>query len=218
MKTKIAIVALLCAFNINARADKVSGSFDASYASDYYFRGAELGTNSLQATVGANAGVGGVDVFANFFTNQTTGTNTANTDILTVGAGKSFADGLLGLYGGVVNVDHDGADAMLDGFVAIKLETVLSPAVTVYRNTDDDLYSVEGSVSYKIESEIADLTLTVAGGSTEVTSTTTRKYAGATAKLSRTYGAATPHLCLSVIDADDSARDTMLRAGVTFKF
>lgn len=211
-------MALLCAFNINASADKVSGSLDASYASDYYFRGAELGTNSLQASVGANTAVGSVDVFANYFTNQTTGTNTANTDIITVGGGKSFADGLLGLYGGVINIDHDGTGSVLDAFASVKLNAILSPAVTVYRNTDDDLYTVEGSVSYTLKSDIADLTLSAEAGSTELTSTTTRKYAGGTAKLSRTYGAATPHLCLSVIDADDSARDTMLRAGVTFKF
>jgi hypothetical protein len=218
MKTQIAIVALLSVFNINASADKVSGSLDVSHTSDYYFRGSELGTNSLQASVGANTSVNGVDLFANVFTNQTTASGSANTDILTVGGGKSFADGLLSLYTGVVNVDHDGSDSVLDAFISVKLDTALSPAVTVYRNTDDELYTVEGSVSYTIKSEIADLRLSVEAGTTDVTSSTNRDYAGATAKLSRTYGAVTPHLCLSVVDADDSARDTIVRAGLTFKF
>ena len=218
MKTKIAIVALLCAFNINASASKVNGSLDVSHTSDYYFRGAELGADSLQASVGVNAGIGGLDVFANYFTNQTTGDNTANTDVMTIGAGKSFADGLLSLYGGVVNLDNDATGDTLDGFVSAKVETFLSPALTVYRNTDDALYTVEGSVSYTIESEIADLKLSVEAGTTDVTSSTTRDYVGGTAKLSRSFGAVTPHLCLSVIDADDSARDTIVKAGLTFKF
>lgn len=218
MKTKIAIVALLCAFNINASAGKVNGSLDVSHTSDYYFRGAELGADSLQASVGANTTVGGLDVFANYFTNQTTGDNTANTDVVTVGTGKSFADGLLSLYGGVVNLDNDTSGSTLDAFVSAKLGTVLSPAVTVYRNTDAALYTVEGSVSYTIETDIVDLKLSVEAGTTDVTSSTTRDYAGATAKLSRTFGAVTPHLCLSVIDADDSARDSIVKAGLTFKF
>lgn len=218
MKTKIAIVALLCAFNINASASKASGSLDVSHTSDYYFRGAELSTNSLQATAGANAVVNGVDVFANFFTNQPTGAAENNTDILTVGGGKSFADGLLSLYAGVVNVDHDGSDSVLDAFVSVKLESALSPAVTFYRNTDEELYTVEGSVSYTIKSTIADLRLSVEAGTTDVTTATSRDYAGATAKLSRSFGAVTPHLCLSVVDADDSARDTIVKAGLTFKF
>lgn len=218
MKTKIAIVALLSVFNINASADKVKGNLDVSYASDYYFRGAELGADSLQATVGANANVSGLDLFASYFTNNTTGDNTANTDIMTIGGGKSFADGLLNLYGGVVNLDTDGADSVLDAFVSVKIETALSPSLTVYRNTDDELYTVEGAVSYTIESEIADLKLSVEAGTTDVTESTSRDYVGATAKLSRTYGAVTPHLCLSVVDADDSARDTIIRGGLTFKF
>ena len=218
MKTKIAIVALLSVFNINASADKVNGSLDVSYASDYYFRGAELGADSLQAAVGANTVVNGFDVFGNFFTNDTTGSGTANTDILTVGGGKSFGDGLLSLYGGVVNVDQDGAESMLDGFISAKFDTLLSPAVTVYRNTDDDLYTVEGAVSYKIKSELANLKLSVEAGTTDVTGSISRDYIGGTAKLSRTFGAVTPHLCLSVVDADDSARDTIVRAGLTFKF
>jgi len=219
MKIKLGIVALLCAFNINANAEKsVNGSLDASYASDYYYRGASLGADSLQFSVGANTAVNSVDLFASYFTNQTTGSNTANTDILTVGAGTGFAEDLLTVYGGVVNLDNDASGSDLDAFLIAKIKTVLSPSISVYRNTDDELYTFEGSLSYKIETELANFALIADFGTTDVTETTSRDYVGGTLKISKSFGAATPHLCLSVVDADDSPREEIVRAGVSFKF
>lgn len=220
MKIKLGIVALLCAFNINATSapKAVNGNLDASYASDYYFRGASLGEDALQFSVGANTAVNGIDVFADYFTNQTTGSNTANTDILTVGVGKSFLDDVFSLYGGVVNVDNDSTGSVLDGFISAKINTLLSPSVTIYRNTDEDLYTYEGSVSYTLKTSIADLKLSADIGSTDVTTSTDRTYVGGTLKISRTYGSVTPHLCLSVIDPENAEREEIVRAGVTFKF
>ena len=220
MKIKLGIVALLCAFNINATAAQkaVNGNLDASYASDYFFRGASLGADALQFSVGANTKVGSVDLFADYFTNQTTGTNTANTDIVTVGAGVTFLDSLVDVYGGVINLDNDTAGSTLDGFVSAKINTLLAPSLTVYRNTDDSLYTVEGSLSHTVETSLVDLTVSVMGGTTDVTSSTDRSYLGGGIKLSRSFGACTPHVCLSVIDADDAVREEFVRAGVTFKF
>lgn len=219
MKIKLGIVALLCAFNINANAaEAVNGNLDASYASDYYFRGASLGSDSLQFSLGANSAINSVDVFANYFTNQTTGSNTANTDIITVGVGSSFAEELLNVYGGIVNVDNDAAGSDLDVFLTAKFNTLLSPAVSVYRNTDDELYTFEGSVTYKIETNLADFTIIASAGTTDVTESTSRDYVGGTLKISKSFDAVTPHLCLSVVDADDSTREEIVRAGVSFKF
>ena len=220
MKIKLGIVALLCAFNINATAapKAVNGNLDASYASDYYFRGASLGSDALQFSVGANTKAGPVDLFANYFTNQTTGTNTANTDIVTVGVGSTFLGEVLSVYGGVVNIDNDSSGGTLDGFIAAKFNTALSPSLSVYRNTDESLYTVEGSVSHTIETELLDFTISAEGGTTDVTASTDRSYIGGTLKLSRSFGACTPHLCLSVVDADDSSREEIVRTGVTFKF
>lgn len=219
MKIKLGIVALLCAFNINANAAKaVNGNLDASYASDYYFRGASLGSDSLQFSLGANSAINSVDVFADYFTNQTTGSNTANTDIITVGVGSSFAEELLDVYGGIVNIDNDATGSDLDVFLTAKFNTLLSPSVSVYRNTDDELYTFEGSVTYKVETDLADFAVIANAGTTDVTESTSRDYVGGTLKISKSFGAVTPHLCLSVVDADDSPREEIVRAGVSFKF
>ena len=69
MKTKIILTALLCALNINATTAAIKGNVGASYATDYYFRGAELGAESIQAKIGANTTVKKLEVFLDLFTN-----------------------------------------------------------------------------------------------------------------------------------------------------
>ena len=219
MKTKIILTALLCAFNINAATagEKVKGKLDVSYTSDYYFRGASLGQDSIQVNAGANVTINKLDVFADVFTNQTTATGSANTDIVTIGAGGSLTS-LLNVYGGLVNVDIDGTGSELDAFVTFNLESVLDPSLTVYRNTDDDLYTFEGSVSHTLVTDPLDIKLTAAAGTTDVTSSDTRTYVGGTVKISKTVNQLTPHLCLSVIDTDNEDAEFITKAGLTFKF
>lgn len=219
MKTKIILTALLCAFNINAvtAEEKVKGKLDVSYASDYYFRGASLGQDSIQVNAGASTSINQLDVFADVFTNQTTGDGTGNTDIITIGAGGSLTN-LLNVYGGLINVDVDGTGSELDAFVSFNLETVLDPSLTIYRNTDDDLYTVEGSVSHTIVTDPVDIKVTASAGTTDVTSSDTRTYVGGTVKISKTVNQLTPHLCLSVIDVENQDAEFITKAGLTFKF
>jgi len=219
MKTKIILTALLCALNINAvtAVDKVKGQLDVSYASDYYFRGASLGQDSIQASTGASVNINNLDVFADVFTNQTTGDDTGNTDIVTIGVGGNIAS-LLDVYVGLVNVDIDGTGSELDGFITFNLETLLSPSLSVYRNTDDELYTVEGSLSHTIVTDPLDIKVTASAGTTDVTSSDTRTYVGGAVKLSKTVNQLTPHLCLSVIDVEDRDAEFITKAGLTFKF
>lgn len=218
MKTKLLIAALLCAININVKANSASGALDVSYTDEYYFRGANLGEDSVQYSASGNINVSGLDLFVNGFTNQTNGSGTSNTDILTVGVGKSFADNLLSVYGGVVNVDDDTAGSQLDAFVSVNFDTLLKPRVTLYRNTSDDLYTIEGCVSHKFDLNVVDLTLSACAGSTELTQDDSRTYVGATAKVSKTINQFEPHVCLSVINTDEIETDTIVKAGLTFKF
>lgn len=219
MKTKLTILALLCAFNINARGESTaSGNVDLSYATDYYFRGSELGRESIQATVGAHADLGSFKVCGKVFTNQTTASGSGNTDQVTLGLGKSFVDGLLDLYVGAQNTDQDAAGSELDLFVGAKLDTVLSPTVTIYRNSDDDLYTYEGSVSYTCETQLVDLTVSGDVGLTDVTASDTRTYYGGALALSRTFGSLKPHASLALVDGDDLSQDTIVSAGLTFQF
>lgn len=219
MKTKLTILALLCAFNINARGESTtSGSVDLSYATDYYFRGAELGQESIQATVGAHADLGSFKVCGKVFTNQTTASGSGNTDQVTLGVGKSFVDGLLDLYVGVQNTDQDTAGSELDLFIGAKLDNVLSPTVVIYRNSDDNLYTYEGSLSYTCETQLADLTVSGDVGFTDVTSSDTRTYYGGALTLSKDFGSLKPHASLALVDGDDLSQDTIVSAGLTFQF
>ena len=73
MKTKIMISALLCAFiiNVNAEesAEKITANAKVEYATEFYHRGEQLSNDSVQASIGVNFDIGGVDLFANHFTN-----------------------------------------------------------------------------------------------------------------------------------------------------
>lgn len=221
MKTKLTILALLCAFNINARGESTAsttGNVDLSYATDYYFRGAELGQESIQATVDAHADLGSFKVCGKVFTNQTTADGSGNTDQVTLGVGKSFIDGLLDLYAGVQNTDQDTSGNELDFFIGAKLDNVLSPTVVIYRNSDDDLYTYEGSLSYTCETSLADLTLSGDVGFTDVTASDTRTYYGGALTLSREFGSLKPHASVALVDGDDLSQDTIVSAGLTFQF
>lgn len=219
MKTKLTILALLCAFNINAHGESTaSGSVDLSYTTDYYFRGAELGQESIQAAVGAHADLGSFKVCGKVFTNQTTAAGSGNTDQVTLGVGKSFIDGLLDLYAGVQNTDQDTAGNELDFFVGAKLDNVLSPTVVIYRNSDDNLYTYEGSASYTCETQLVDLTVSGDLGFTDVTASNTRTYYGGAITLSKEIDSIKPHVSVALVDSDDLSKDTIVSAGLTFNF
>ena len=219
MKTKLTILALISALNINAQENSTtSGNVDITYGTDYYFRGAEIGQESIQATVGAHADLGTFKVCGKVFTNQTTASGSGNTDQVTLGIGKSFVDGLIDLYAGAQNTDQDTVGSELDFFIGAKLDNVLSPTVTIYRNSDDNLYTYEGSASYTCETQLADLTLSGDVGLTDVTSSDTRTYYGGALTLSKEVGSLKPHVGLALVDGDDISQDTIVSAGLTFQF
>jgi hypothetical protein len=222
MKTKLTIVALLCALNINANgntpATSTSASLDLSYATDYYFRGQELGQESIQASVGAHADLGSFKVCGNVFTNQATASGSGNVDQVKLGLGKSFLDGLVTVYGGVLNTDVDGAGSELDVFVGGTLDTIIKPTVIVYRNSDDDLYTYEGSLAYTLETSVLDVTISGEAGVTDVTTSTDESYYGGSLVVSKDIGSLKPHASLAVIDGDTIDQDTIVSAGLTFQF
>ena len=69
-------------------------------------------------------------------------------------------------------------DSNLDARVSLGLSSVLSPTLTVYRNTSDDLYTFELSVKHGVDNEIADLCFHALYGNTDVTSSINEDYYG----------------------------------------
>lgn len=217
MKTKLIVLALCSALSFNAASAESSGSIGLGYASDYYFRGAELSAEAAQLTLGAEAKLGSVNLEAGVFSNQATGGN-ANTNILDLGASRTFADDLVSLYGGLKNIDIEGADSRLDVVVSAGLSTVLSPTLTVARDTDDNLWTYELGVSHTFVTELADIKLCGLAGSTDLTSSTERDYVGAGLCVSKSFGSVKPYAGVKLIKPEGADRDTIFGAGVTFNF
>lgn len=216
MKTKLLITALLCALSINAASAETSGSLGVRHTSDYYFRGAQLSSDALQLNVGAATKVSGLDVSAGFLTNQAT--DSANTNTISLEIGKAVLDKRVTLAAGVYNQDTAGGTNLTEAYVSAGLDVLLSPTVTIYRDTSDSLFTYELGVCYGVDLGIADLTLCGAAGTTELTSNTERDYTSLGARLSKEVGAVTPHIQVALVDADNISSDTVVCLGIDFKF
>ena len=105
-KIKTLAIAMLAFATLNAasaeEASAIKGDVGAKYASDYHRRGEALSEEALQAQVGFTLGVGAVDVFGDFFTNQSTATAGVDTDEATIGILTNlFGDTVDALYWGI---------------------------------------------------------------------------------------------------------------------
>jgi hypothetical protein len=94
-----------------------------------------------------------------------------------------FADGLFSLYGGFNHFEDVAGEALSEILVKASLSTVANPTLSVYRNVDDELYTIEGSVSHSVELSVADLGLSASAGNTDITESTDRSYYGFGASL-----------------------------------
>lgn len=208
------ITALVCALSINAaRADGVSGSLGVKHTSDYYFRGAQLSEDALQLNVGVGTNVAGLDVSVGYLTNQASGAD--NIDTLSLEIGKSVFDKTVSLAAGVYNMD--GPD-LTEGYVTASLNVLLTPTISVYRDTDDSLFSTEIGAGHTFDLGFADLTLSGLLGRTELTSSTDRDYTAFSARVSKSVGDITPHIQIMSVDSDSTSSETVVCLGVDFKF
>ena len=222
MKTKLTLIALLCALQTNVASAEdlsVGGNVGTKFTSDYQRRGQLVSEEAIQAQVGFTVGLGQVDVFGDFFTNQSTASTGVDNDELTVGLGTSLFENNLNAYVGVYNTDQSNGVDSLEAFASIGVDTFLSPSVSVYRNTDESLYTFEGSVSYDIDLSVVDLSLTGMLGNTDLTSSTDSTYYGAKATASKTIkDNVNLYADLTLSDAEDRENETLWGVGLRVKF
>lgn len=222
MKTTTVILSALLGFFINAasaEAPPVKGNVGAKYSSDYNRRGEILSAEALQAQVGFNVGLGSVDVFGDFFTNQSTDSGGVDTDEATLGLGTSLFDNNFNAYIGIYNTDLGAAEDTLEAFASIQAETLLSPTVSVFRDTDASLYTFEGQLSHGVSLEVIDLELAGVIGNTDSTTTLDRTYVGAKLTASKTVkDNLNLYADVAVSDSDDRSNETIWGLGLSVKF
>lgn len=219
MKVKLTILTLLCSLINNVTAGELSGSINTGYVSDYYFRGALVSSESIQTKVSASTNVSdNVNLHASGFANSPLA-GSDDTYQFTACVCSTFLDELLVLTGGYSHREQVSGTSLGEVFVGAGLNMALSPTIAVYYDTDNELYSTELGVSHTITSEVADLTVSLAAGTTEVTSSLDRDYWTAGLDASRAIkGNLIGNVGVQYIDAEDVDGETVVSVGLAYKF
>lgn len=184
-KTKLIITALLGLF-INA-ASAETYSLGTKYASDYFFRGSLMTQESIQADLGVNGEVFGLDYSAGAFTNQSTDSG-VDTYIFDAGLSRSFLGDLMNAYVGIGHVENVSGEALMEANVRLSIDTLLSPTVSFFRNLDESLYTSELSLSHDLDLDFASLAILGSIGTSDLTNSNSETYYSLGANASRSIG------------------------------
>jgi hypothetical protein len=173
MKTKTYMTALLCLISNVAFA---GGSVNVGFASDFFRRGALVSEESLQSSVSYNKDVAGLNVSLDAFTDQALSSGN-DSYIIEGGASRQIGE-LLGVYVGLQHFEQRASDSTLEVNIQVDLNVALSPSLSVFRDTSDDLYTFEVSAKHGIETQIADLCIHALYGNTDVSTSSNEDYYG----------------------------------------
>jgi len=128
-------------------------------------------------------------------------------------------DDSLSAYLGVYNTDTGAGEDDLEAFVSIQFNTLLTPKVSAYRDTDDSLYTFEGQVSYDIDLDVVGLELAGILGNTDTSSTNDSTYYGARLTASKTIKEnLNLYADLALSDNDVRSNETVWGIGLNVKF
>ena len=223
MKTKHKIlIAALAVFSINAASAEeasLQGDVELEYSSQHYFRGQSVSEEALQASIGADFDVAGLEAFVDFSTSQSLESGQDKHDTA-VGVQTSFLDDTLSVSVGLLHYEYTAGTAELEGFVGATYNTVLSPTVRLYRNTDESLSTYEAAVSHGFDLGVADLTLGAGIGVTDLSTTVESDYYELSASASRSLtDSVDAFASFSYNDADNrDEADTFGGVGFRVKF
>ena len=213
MKMKTYITALLCLISNVA----IAGSASIGYTSDYFRRGALLSEEALQTSVSVEKEVAGFALSAGASTNQAVSVG-EDSYIIEGGASAQLGE-LLGLYVGLQHFEQRSDDATLEVNVAVSLDTVLSPTLSVFRDTDDELYTYELGVSHSIDAKVAELELSALYGNTDLTESTDEDYYTLGAKASKSLSENTTlEVGYDYVDSDLINDESIVSASLVFSF
>ncbi len=216
MKTKIA--SLLLAFGSFTNAALAANTAEIGYTSDYFYRGSQQSQEAVQAAIGFEQNVAGLNASLGLFTNQSVDSS-ADSYIVSAGVTESFLDGLLGAYVGLNHVEDVPGAAFSEVQVSVSIACLLSPTLSAYRDLDDSLYTFELSASHDVELGFADLGLGASIGNTDVSNSDSRTYYSVGADLTKGLSdSASASLSVDYVDADDIEREFVFATALTFQF
>lgn len=177
MKTKIILTALLSTLLLNVNAEQatgLSGEIEAGYKSQHHRRGEIVSQDAVQTGASVTSSVNGVGVTGKLFTSQSID---SGSDSLEASGGFNLSlNDKLSLYAGLYNTDNDVTGSTLEGLLALNVDTLLSPTLTVYRDVSDELYTVDARVTDQFTTAGLDISLDALIGWTENTEQTDTTY------------------------------------------
>jgi len=217
VKTLIAIAAVAAINSVNA-ADSVSGNVKAGYSNENFYRGADLGNETLNVSANVKGSVSGVSVFGGVTTAQAINAG-ADQYYINAGVASSLFEDSLDVTGGYLHSESVSGDAIGELFATATGNVLLSPTLAAYYELDDQLWTFELGVKHELDLEVVGLCLHASVGDTEITSSTDRTYYTVGANVTRGL-TDDVDLIASVdrIDADDSDDETVFAVGINVKF
>tara|TARA_X000001036_G_scaffold437672_1_gene483550 strand:- start:1016 stop:1663 length:648 start_codon:yes stop_codon:yes gene_type:complete len=215
MKIKLITTALL-GFIINV-ASAGNGSAGLGYASDYFREGSLVSGEALQASASYELKAGGLDAGLGIFTNQPT-EGGVDTYIIDASISKALNDTFSASLG-LEHTEFVSGVASLDVVASLSLNTILSPSLTVKRDTEDDLYVVEVGASHDLDFEIVQLTVGALYGNADVSSASNVDYYSVGASLSRSLSEnSSLEASLDYVDSDLISNESIFGVGINIKF
>jgi len=144
----VAVIIGLFAYK-RVNAEELPGNFSLGYNSELSFRGVGADTSAIQAAVGLDANVLGLDVGFGAATNiKDVGKNETR---LSAETGVTILDSVSTSVGVVKYGNNHAVGDDTELFVALGAEIILSPEVKLFYNPSEAYTTVEGSVSQAIE-------------------------------------------------------------------
>ena len=215
---KLKLTSLFVALGLLTNAALAGNSAKIGYASDFFYRGEQKALESVQAAVDLNTALLDLDAKLHACTNQSVDEG-VDSYRLAAGLGTTFAGDLLSVYGGFNHFEDVAGEALSEIQLSASVNVFANPTVSAYRNTDEDLFTFEGSLSESFDLSFASLGVRGSVGNTEVTTSNDRTYYSVGSSLSRQVGAGVDlSLSVDLVDADDIDREFVFGTALAFNF
>lgn len=215
---KLKLTSLFVALGLLTNAALAGNSAKIGYASDFFYRGEQKALESVQAAVDLNTALLGLDAKLHACTNQSVDEG-VDSYRLAAGLGTTFAGDLLSVYGGFNHFEDVAGEALSEIQLSASVNVFANLTVSAYRNTDEDLFTFEGSLSESFDLSFASLGVRGSVGNTEVTTSNDRTYYSVGSSLSRQVGAGVDlSLSVDLVDADDIDREFVFGTALAFNF